>query len=304
MHLSVLLPTHDNDCTTFVRHLHQQATQLQQQTDTRTFQYEIIILDDASTDPSTITANQTLNTLHNVRLVPLTHNIGRPAARNHLTHLAQGDTLLYADSDLDATTTHYLANYILPQLHHPDRQPTVRCGGLAIPPATPTLRQSLRYRIEAAARPRLTPERRNASPYQHFHCSNLLMPATIARSHPFDERIRRYGYEDTLLGRNLHDAHIPVQHIDNPLTFTAFDPNSTYLDKTDQALQVLHDFQTELRGYSPLITLHDRLRHAALTPILRLAAPLLLPCLRAQLCTSHPILQCFNLYRLLRYASL
>ena len=57
--LSILLPSYNNECVSFVKRLQEQAENIKDDD----FKYEIIVADDGSTDKSIISRNSIINTI-------------------------------------------------------------------------------------------------------------------------------------------------------------------------------------------------------------------------------------------------
>ena len=121
---------------------------------------------------------------------------------------------------------------------------------------------------------------------------------------PFDERFRRYGYEDVLFGKRLKQGGISITHIENPLGFNTFEPNQQFLRKTEEALTTLHDFRDDLRGYSQMLTLAEGIHVGLVRWLIRLWHRLIGPMERRNLCGRHPNLTVFKLYKIGYYLSI
>jgi hypothetical protein len=120
--------------------------------------------------------------------------------------------------------------------------------------------------------------------------------------HPFDERFRRYGYEDVLFGKTLEQQGIPILHLDNPLSFEVFESNADFIRKTEEGLQTLHQFRDELKGYSRLLAHAQRL--SPVLPFIRLWHRLFRAIERRHLTGKHPTLFIFNVYRIGYFVSI
>ena len=221
MKLSILIPTYNQDCSKLVKDL---ATQCQQSA----LEYEILVMDDGSSDQEAVQANRRLVDMPHCSLFEFLHNQGRSFVRNRLVQRSMGDYLLFVDSDAVVTCPDYIANYLQ---YLPTK--AVIYGGILHPDSLPSYRQSLRYMYEKHCEPMFTAENRNRRPYQNLRTFNVLLPREVALSHPFNENIRHYGYEDTLLGKNLERDGIQVLHIDNPLVNGDIETNSRFLQKTE-----------------------------------------------------------------------
>ena len=285
--ISILIPTYNSICVELVRSLQQQA-------ETLAIDYEIIVADDGSTVQDCLQANSAIRQLPHCQFMEREQNAGRAAIRNFLAQQAQYEWLLLIDCDMVLCRKDFLMRYA----ENAHRAQVVD-GGVVINRATP---DNLRARYEKAAEPLHTAEQRQRTPYQHLHTANLLIRRDVLLQHPFDERFRRYGYEDVLLGRQLEEAHVTVLHIDNPLSFEVFESNERFVSKTEEGLRTLHQFQQELRGYSNLLTVAEKLRPIA--PLVRLWHAINKRWERRLLTGSHPSLKIFSLYRLGYFMSL
>lgn len=280
-HVSILIPTYNDPCVTLV-------TTLQQQAQAAGATYEIIVGDDGSTRADVLQQNRAVNELPNCRMTEREANAGRAAIRNFLAGQARNEWLLFIDSDMVVCRADFLNKYL-----QTSENEMVVDGGVVI---RDTIEGNLRSLYEKAAEPHHTAQCRQLTPYQHLHTANLFIRRDIFLNNPFDERFRHYGYEDVLLGKQLQVAGIPVSHIDNPMSFEVFETNLQFVQKTEEGLRTLHQFQAELQGYSSLLSLANRLRHLA--PLVRLWHRLNNRWERRQLTGSHPSLTVFNLYRL------
>ena len=267
--ISILIPTYNSICVELVRSLQQQAELL-------AIDYEIIVADDGSTAQDCLQANRTIRKLPHCQFMEREQNAGRAAIRNFLAQQAQYEWLLLIDCDMVVCRKDFLMRYA-----ENAHRAQVIDGGVVINRATP---DNLRARYEKAAEPLHTAEQRQRTPYQHLHTANLL--------------IRR----DVLLGRQLEEAHVEVLHIDNPLSFEVFESNERFVSKTEEGLRTLHHFQQELRGYSNLLTVAEKLRPIA--PLVRLWHTINKRWERRLLTGSHPSLKIFSLYRLGYFMSL
>lgn len=261
---------------------------------------EIIVYDDCSPLHEMSLANSRYCEAHSIcRFMQGNVNVGRSVARNRLVRAATSPWLLFIDSDLLPVHSDFLARYVLLA---DDADAIV--GGLSIPDGGQAMRSNLRYLYERRASEHLTPSVRQHKPYASFHVSNLLVRRSVMMSHPFDESISRYGYEDVLLGKQLQSDGIRVRHIDNAVCFGHYDDNAAFLAKTEEGLRTLYAMRQKLRGYSGIQQLVERAAHLGLAPLLRLAHRVISPLLRKNLLGAHPSLVAFLMYRVGYYAIL
>lgn len=289
MKLSVLIPTFNQDCTQLVRALRRQLPEGS----------EIVVADDGSSDMQAKQSNRSLMGLSNVVYWESEHNLGRARIRNRLAQMAQGDYLLFVDSDAQLERDDFLQQYL-------NCLPTegVVCGGILHPDRLPSPEVSLRWRYEKSCEPHFTAKRRNRSPYDSLRTFNILLPRQLALSHPFDESITRYGYEDTLLGRQLEDEGIGVLHIDNPLINGDLESNEIFLRKTEEAMKTLYDIRDRIGNKSRLLVTYKHLDHCGLPRLLAYAFRHAKRTMQSNLTSSKPSVYLFNLYKLGFYCNL
>ena len=277
-HLSILIPTFNDVCTTLVTTLHEQA-------ETLGIGYEILVADDGSTDKAVVEKNRQINSLSHCRLIEQPENQGRAAIRNFLARQATYPWLVFIDSDMVVCREDFLRRYA------ETTDASIVDGGVVIGQVQPG---NLRSLYEKAAEQEHTFEKRQQSPYQDFHTANFMIERKLMLQHPFDERFRYYGYEDVLFGKAMQQAGIPITHMDNPLSFEVFEDNAAFVAKTEEGLRTLYTFREELKGYSRLLDTMSRLPR---TP-LRLWHKLFGKLEKQNLIGSHPSLLVFKLYKL------
>ncbi len=289
--LSILLPAYNTVCTGFVR-------QLQASAEETGIEYEIIVADDASTDRSCVEQNSQINQLAHCRYIIKEENTGAGVTRNFLARQSRYPWLLFLDCDMQLPGPQFLTRYLAP-LDAP-----VVMGGICFGGDTEQLRSNLRYRYETAEAPNHAVEKRQQRPYQAFRSCNFLIRRDTMLSCPFDERFRKNGYEDVMLGKQLKQQHIEIAHIDNPILMTDFETNDAYVAKVERSLQTLYEFRNDLKGYSRLLTLADGIHlgivRRCITQLFRIFGS----AMRRNLCGQNPNLTIFKLYRLGYYLSI
>ena len=310
--LSILIPTYNNVCLELVKSLQTQASLLSSPSESLSspseslfsashFEYEILVADDGSTDPTTTEGNRIINTLPHCRYIEREKNVGRAAIRNFLAQEAKYPWLLFIDSNMNVISSQYLANY------QKEKENDVIYGGYQIKRDAETrerLKYNLRYIFESAGTQNGNYLQRQANPYGDFHTSNFIVKRSIMQQHPFDERFFHYGYEDVLWGKTLKDNHISIHHVDNPLGYEHFIGNMSFIRKTEESLHTLYQFRTELQGYSRIISYADKLKRWRLYPLCQHLFPLLSLPIKARLTGNKPSIFMFNIYKLLYYIHL
>lgn len=284
--ISILIPTYNHECVDLVRDLQRLADACEG------MRYEILVSDDGSTDKAIIAANKSIDAQPGCRYLRRDINVGRAATRNLLAQTAQYDRLLFIDCHMSIIAEDFLMRYL--QCVDAD----VAYGGYHVPEGMKEWKGNLRYRYEQARHHVISIKERQAHPYQDFHTSNFMIRRDIMLEHPFDERFRRYGYEDVFFGRKLKEAGIPVTHIDNPVGFDDFESNERFLEKTAEGLLTLSERRNDLRGYSRLLEKAEKIERWHLAGCVRLWHKLFGRLERKNLVGRHPNLALFNLWRM------
>ena len=287
--LSILVPTYNGDCRAMVTELHHQAEAI------AGLRYEIIVADDGSTDRRMVTlCHDALEHLPHCRFIDRGVNSGRAAIRNFLARESRFGWLLFLDCDMAIPSCHFLNDYLCCDA------PDIVYGGYVVGPGEAS---NLRYRYERACEPLHRAEERRKHPFLHFHTCNFMVRRELMLAHPFDERFLHYGYEDVLFGKQLRQAGVSIQHIENPAGFFTFEDNAHFVSKTEEGLRTLHQFREDLRDYSQMIDFTDSLS-PTVRCLVRLWHRLAGAVERRVLCSSHPSLRLFKLYKLGYYLNI
>jgi len=202
-----------------------------------------------------------------VRIIYSEKNIGRAAIRNRLALEAKGDYILFIDADtmVPGTAEAYLRKWI-PFMN----RARVICGGILYrgsKPGDPD--KLLRWKYGRKREQRKASER-NKHPHNSFSTFNVLFDKSIFFKIRFNEELKQYGHEDTLMGYQLKKAGINILHIDNGLLHEGLESNHEFLIKTKlgiENLSKLYDIVTDKKTFSATVRL---LRIYKLVQILRL----------------------------------
>ena len=292
MILSILIPVYNYNCVALVKALQQQAENCN-------IDYEILVADDGSDNAEIVCENRKINAIPHSVYHETGQNHGRSWIRNWLVSQSQGAYLLFIDSDAEICNAHFVGNY----LRHVEKGAVI-CGGILHPEEEPSPTRRLRYRYEKAMEPCFTAERRNQHPYANLRTFNFMMPREVALSHPFDESITLYGYEDTLLGSQFEKEGLKVIHIDNPLINADIEENPIFLKKTEESMHSLYQLKDKMRHHSRLLTSYEKIRRLKLDVLLRILFPLLRPLLKWHLTGNHPSVIALQFYKLAYYCTL
>jgi glycosyltransferase involved in cell wall biosynthesis len=206
-----------------------------------------------------------------VRVISSQKNIGRAAIRNRLAMEAKGDYLLFIDADTMVTGTAeaYFLKWI-PVM----KLSKVLCGGTLYhesPPGDPD--KLLRWKY-GRKKEQMTAAERNKHPHSGFSTFNVMFEKSVFSKIRFDEELKQYGHEDTLMGYQLKKAGIDILHIDNGLLHEGLESNKDFLNKTKlgiENLSMLYDKVTDKKTFSKtvrILRLYNKLRFFQLIYIL------------------------------------
>lgn len=288
MLLSVLIPTYNYDCTKLVRDLSGQLPS----------DCEIIVADDCSTETLISLALEEIDKIPHATLWRASQNMGRSAIRNKLAAMAEGEWLLFMDSDAEVPDSKFISRYM------ENLTADVVVGGTSAPDRCPSPEVSLRYEYERRFWLRATPEQRSKKPYDSFTAFNFMIRRSAFEETRFDEHSHEYGHEDTLLGIMLKEHHKSILHIVNPLIHNGLEPNNIYMEKVEKSLLALRQNEGKLQTSSTMLKAYTKVERLHLVPLIRLWHKIFGLPLRRNLCSTHPRLYLFNIYKLGYYSSI
>ena len=227
--ISILIPTYNYNVFPLVENL-------QQQCEKANITYEILVLDDASTDKEIIEYNSKINALENCSFEVLEKNIGRSKIRNFLAEKAKYNWLLFLDADTFPSKSNFVQNY----LEAFSTQNSVIFGGIEYPKNTSkNFRLRHKYGTE---RESLSLTERIINPYRSFITMGFAIKKEVFKTIKFNENLAGYGYEDSVFAFELQKNNIPLLHIDNPVIHLNLETNEDFIKKSELALQNLLRF--------------------------------------------------------------
>jgi cellulose synthase/poly-beta-1,6-N-acetylglucosamine synthase-like glycosyltransferase len=284
--ISICIPVYNFNITLLVNELSKQAKSLN-------VQYEIIIIDDCSGNFKEINKS----VCKNYHYIELSENIGRAKIRNLFLKYAKYEYLLFLDCDSLIGTSDFLLKYT----EIIKKAPKVVCGGRIYDTSRPPREKMLRwkYGILRESQPCLI---RQKFPYQSFMTNNFLISKRILEGIKFDERITRYGHEDTLFGFSLNKNNVSITHIDNPVINGDIENNNEYLNKTEEGvinlISILNylNFDEELINDIALLRFYNKVRRARI--IIKLSFALFKPLIVFLLTKGYFNLYLFDFYKL------
>ena len=214
---------------------------------------EILIGDDGSS-PEYLEKYRALEG-EGVRVISSGKNIGRAAIRNRLAVEAAGNYLLFIDADtmVPGTAEAYISKYI-PSM----AVAKVVCGGIIYPESPPgDPDKLLRWKYGKWKEQKKASER-NKHPHAGFSTFNVLIEKSVFSRIRFNEELKQYGHEDTLLSYQLKKAGINILHTDTGLIHEGLESNKDFLDKTKpgvENLSKLYDKVTDKRAFTETVSM-------------------------------------------------
>ena len=263
--------------------------------------YEIIVADDGTmadkTNQYIVERNKVIGQLEGVRYIIRQENVGRSAIRNFLFSQSKGDCILFIDGDLSLDNPDFIRRYM-------QAEGDVVVGGIRIGGNPEQWKGNLRYKYECAFERKNSLSDRQKRPFQSFRTTNFIVKRAVFVQYPFDEKLTHYGYEDVLWGKTLEENGVQIIHINNPITLTDYENNTLFIDKTEESLRTLYEYQMLLKGYSKLLEARDRVVLSHLLKVVLIINKLFGKKVKKLLQGNKPSIFLFNVYKLMYYISL
>ncbi len=246
--LSILIPVYNVDVTKLVKSLFKQCSR-------HKIRFEILVYDDCS-EAKYKAKNQELSSLFGVNYLELKENLGRSKIRNWLVKSAIYDKVLFLDSDSKLVGKSYIKDY-LAVIDEAD----VVVGGRIYSKRPPRAKSKYLHWLYGSNKESKSARVRNRDKANYFHTNNFLANRQIFDQVKFNEEIVGYGYEDLAFGHIVVNCNMSILHIDNPVEHVGLETNKVFLQKTENAIGNLIEYQrqgilttTQLQRYAKLIT--------------------------------------------------
>uniref|UniRef100_UPI00404B5CE9 glycosyltransferase family 2 protein n=1 Tax=Flavobacterium sp. TaxID=239 RepID=UPI00404B5CE9 len=285
--ISILIPVYNYKINDLVTELNKQALALQ-------ISFEIVCLDDASSDLEIIKENQKVSDFENCHYILAAENKGRTATRNALAKMAKFDHLLFLDADILPANDDFIAKY----LENLNIDYEVVVGGYAYRFEDLTPEVSLRW-YYGKEREFKSAAARNKNKYGHVFSGNFLIRKAVFMKLAIPN-IAFYGM-DNYFSYLLNKNKINVIHIENPIFHLGLESNQIFFEKSIQSVisrqeLLLHSTDSEI--ISPLISSYKKIKKWHLVGLARLVFKITEPILKRLIFKKKPNLTAFDLYRL------
>ena len=228
--LSILIPTYNFNTLLLVKTLQQQAIRSK-------ISFEIIVLDDASSDTQSSIENKKINTLEHCSFLKNKENIGRTATRNILAHKAKFNWLLFLDADVIPLNQDYIQTYVKELNNKYD----VVSGGIVYEAQRPTHTQLLRW-VYGRARESKSAKARNKKPYNIISANLLITKEVFLKANNFETN--HYGL-DIYFSYKIRELKAKVQHIENPTIHLGLESTAIFIEKSMRAIQTTYTLEKD-----------------------------------------------------------
>jgi len=273
--LSILIPTYHYNAYPLAKELFQQALKCN-------INFEILVYDDASKSKLNI-ENKTINNLYHCTFKELPNNIGRSSIRNLLGTKALYDNLLFVDAGTYPKEKEFIKDYIK------YLNTKVVIGGMVSKIKSPKKPFKLRWLYT------------NKREHKTLCSSNFFIDKHTFLSYPFDESLKKYGYEDVLFFETLNKNNIKCKQIKNPVIHEADDGANAFIKKTEYAIenliQLLNQGKLD-RSQNKTSKVFERLCKLKLNTFIAYLFKLSKSMLKKNFNSNYPSLFLFDLYKL------
>lgn len=228
--LSILIPVYNVDVTKLVKSLYKQCI-------SQGVEFEILVFDDCS-QAKFKAKNIELASLFGVNYLELSENLGRSRIRNWLVKSARYDHVLFLDSDSKLIGRFFIKSY----LSYFDQADAI-VGGRIYSIKPPRAKSKYLHWLYGSKKESKKANIRNRDVANYFHTNNFLARRSIFDKVKFNENIEGYGYEDLAFGQIITKCEMSILHIDNPVIHTGLETNKVFLQKTENAIRNLIEYE-------------------------------------------------------------
>lgn len=290
--LTILIPTYNYNVVSLVTSLSIQLTNTP-------FPFEILVLDDCSTNTELVEANKTITQFANCFYIPQSVNKGRTATRQALAETAKYNWLLFMDADVLPKNEEFVKKFDLE-----NQTADVVFGGIAYETKKPEKEKMLRWKYGKAREAKPVFERKKKPYLSIISQCFLIKKEVFLNANDYHDNV--YGV-DVLFCQNLEKMQAQVAHIDNPIVHLGLESSVAFIEKTKKGLESLYQFEKENKipnDYRPIQKAYQTLyKNGALKLFMKIMKTFEKSVLK-NLKSSKPSLFLFDLFRLNYFSSL
>lgn len=293
--LSILIPTYNYNIVSLVTQLHKQAKEAN-------IVFEIIVIDDASTNLQIIEENKNeITSLSQVSYINSIKNQGREITRQKLAKIAQFNWLLFIDADTIPKKNTFIIDY----LDSIKGGSKLIFGGIAYSNNKPEDNAILRWKY-GKSREEVSVNKRNKNRYLSINSGCFLIDKTLFITTNSKIVWKLYGL-DIFFTYLLMKYKVKVLHINNPVYHLGLENGKVFLEKSKKAANTLYFLENERLispSYSSLQKAYNKLVQYRLANLFRFCVKHFIPYIEKNLKTKNPSLFWFDVYRLYFFSTL
>lgn len=285
--ISIVIPVYNFSVVNLVKTLVSQVT-------ATTIEYEIICLDDNSSNKQITTENAEIQNFKNCFYCSNETNLGRTQTRTLLAKKAKYDWLLFLDADVIPASETFISTYISAI----NTANNVIFGGYKYYDSHTDKNTMLRWKF-GRKRESQTAEERNEKPYLFLFSGNILIKKDLFLSIPFPEK-NYYGM-DMFFSYNLLKMNAKITHINNPIYHLGLENNAIFFKKSLEAVENRVHYLADLQDavtINSFLKYYSKLKEYKLLSIVGFGFKITEPILKRFILSKNPSLFCFDLYRL------
>lgn len=290
--LSILVPSYNTPVTQLVHELKRQCEDAK-------LVFEILVLDDASTNQEVKAENRSLDSLEGCSFYENLENLGRTASRDVLAQKARFDWLLFLDADVLPRNPDFIHSFDLKS----NQEEKILFGGISYRDEIPRQEEMLRWKYGKYREAKSVSERVK-NPYIIVSGNLLIKKAVFLQ---INSCIRNQYGLDILMSNEIRKNGIAVKHMDNPVDHLGLEDSQTFLEKS---IKSLHSTVDHLRkgdlpeDFRPIQKAYLTLKKLRLFGLFSFFMRGLLTSIERNLHSKRPSLFWFDLYRLYHYGNL
>lgn len=290
--LSILIPTYNYNTLKLVKDLQLQGVKSD-------IDFEILVLDDASTDTKYITENKEINFLEHCSFLENKKNSGRTATRNILASNAKYNWLLFLDADTTPLDNSFITRYV----SLIDNKYEVISGGIVYENQKPNHKQLLRW-VYGRKRESKSAKVRNKKPYNIISANLLIDRKLFLKANNFETN--QYGL-DIYFSYKIRELKAKVLHIENPTIHLGLESTAVFLEKSLHAIQTTHTLEKDKKidtASRALQIRYNQLNSTGATKLFIFIFSGLEKKIIKNLNSTNPSIFLFDLYKLCYYCKL
>src|SRR5690554_6881913 len=286
--ISILIPTYNYDVFPLVENIFRQCKK-------KEIEFEILVVDDCSTEEIIIEKNSEIRNFQHVFLFRNEINLGRTQTRELLAKEARYNWLLFLDSDVIPAQGNFISEYIKAT----QAEFKVVLGGCTYRSFNLDSSTFFRWKY-GSLREEATAKKRNQHPYGYVLSANILIDKKVFLENNFQKKQNVYGM-DIYFSYNLFRNNLAVLHIDNPVIHLGLEQNEVFFNKSLESIKSRKLFladKDDIGKVNSLLKHYNRLRKWKLTGIVSFAFKISESFLKKRILSENSNLFLFDLYRL------